>query len=144
MSAANPYIIKNCLYHFVNVIGMSTFLSTTINQHVISNFTTQNSISWKTFVYTRTLNCKVKILLVDVVSSSWQEDLTLALDHLNTPQSILENPDYIIFYLKTNLNQIPNELLNFFKTLPALTVTSKFLVVDPTSMSGMYYSLLME
>ncbi|OXA46141.1 hypothetical protein Fcan01_19340 [Folsomia candida] len=132
-SAANPYIINDCLYHFVNVTGMSTFFHTSNNQHLISNFSHPNSLSWKTFAYTRTLNCNIKILLVDLFSSSLQEDLTVALDHLTTPQSILENPDYIVFYLKTNLNKIPNTFPNFFKTILPLTVTSKFLVVYPTS-----------
>ncbi|OXA39043.1 Hydramacin-1 [Folsomia candida] len=133
MSAANPYVIKNCLYHFVNVIGMSTFLATSGNQHLISNFTNPNSLSWKTFLYTRTLNCKVKMLPVNILSSSLEEDLTALLGHLTTAKAIFENPDYIVFYLKANLSKTPNEFPNFFRALLTLTVTSKFFVVDPTS-----------
>ncbi|OXA36643.1 hypothetical protein Fcan01_28588, partial [Folsomia candida] len=102
MSTANPYIIKNCLYHFVNVIGMSTFLSSSSNQHLI-------------------------------IISTLKYDLNVAFNHLATPESILENPDYIVLFLKANLNIIPVEFTNFFKDILALTVTSKFLIIDPTS-----------
>ncbi|OXA41631.1 Glutamate receptor ionotropic, delta-1 [Folsomia candida] len=66
---------------------------------------------------------------------SLEDDLTLLSEHLQSPDSILENPNYIIFYVSKGLNKhsLPPEFNAFLKKLPILTITSKFLVVHNTS-----------